>query len=288
MPNTDSPWATLLAKIDIARIDIAALMQKGAFIAIVIPLLYLLGRAARRYGTKHYSAQAGAIAQKIIFYLGVFVVFSTVFDNKTVLAVAGIAGIAISLASQTSLSNVIGGIFLLSEKPFVIGDIIAIGDTRATIIEIGLVSVYLRTFDNQMIRIPNETMVKSQITNITRYPIRRMDMSLEVTYKEDLGHVRRVLLELAEQNPLALDEPEPFVLIRDFMASGIVVNFGVWFVAKDYIDLKNNIMQDIKRRFEAEGIEFAAPPRALNLLPPTEPIPIRITANTQKPEAENN
>ena len=77
-----------------------------------------------------------------------------------------------------------------------------------------LLSVKLRTFDNLFVRIPNETMIKSEVTNLRRFPIRRIDLQIGVAYKEDLREVREVLLEVADRNPLCLEEPAPLIIFQ--------------------------------------------------------------------------
>ena len=105
------------------------------------------------------------------------------------LGAAGIVGIAVGFASQTSVSNIISGLFLISEKPFAIGDVLKVGGTTGIIQSIDLLSIKIRTFDNLFVRIPNEKILSSEVTNITRFPIRRMDIVFQVDYGQDLARV---------------------------------------------------------------------------------------------------
>lgn len=106
------------------------------------------------------------------------------------LRAAGIAGIAIGFASQTSISNIISGLFLISEKPFAVNDVIKAGDTTEIVLSIDLLSIKMRTFDNLYIRVPNEKIIKEELTNVTRFPIRRLNIDISVAYKEDLARVK--------------------------------------------------------------------------------------------------
>src|SRR5690606_21485454 len=110
--------------------------------------------------------------------------------------------------------------------------------------------VKLRTPDNMFVRIPNEMLIKSQVTTITRFPIRRMDIKVGVAYKEDVQKVLRVLREVVNANPNSLDEPEPLILFTDFGASSLDFLVGVWFEKTGFLQLKNSIMKDIKDRFD--------------------------------------
>jgi small-conductance mechanosensitive channel len=218
-------------------------------------LVYFVQKAVNR----RFTPQSAMITRKAIFYIGVFIILIAVLKQlglklAGILGAAGVAGIAIGFASQTSVSNLISGIFLISEKPFSVGDIIKVDSTSGIILSIDLLSVKIRTFDNQFVRIPNEQLIKSQVTNMTRFPIRRLDISITVSYREDISKVKSLLLEIAENNPYCLDNPEPFFLIQDFASSGINLLFGVWYVKADYTALNNSIKQEIKVGFEREGI----------------------------------
>jgi len=144
------------------------------------------------------------------------------------------------------------------------------------VLSIDLLSVKIKTFDNQYIRIPNEKLLGSELTNVTRFPIRRMDINLSVAYKTDVNHLKTLLLELAAANPYCLDEPEPMIVFTNFGDSGLEFLFAVWFYKTDYLNLKNSIMQEIKERFESEGIEIPFPHLSLYSGSATDPMPIRI------------
>jgi len=187
-----------------------------------------------------------------------------------------VLGIALGFASQTSVSNVISGLFLIAERPFVVDDLIEVGGVTGRVVSIDTLSVQLRTFDNRMVRIPNETLVKSQMINITRYPIRRVDVRIGVAYKEDAAHIRALLLDIAEQNPTCLMEPEPVVIFDGFGESSLNFLFGVWATQQNFLKLKNGIQEDIKARFDAEGIEIPFPHRTLYVGSTTDAFPVRV------------
>lgn len=260
---------------------IAPAVRIIALIVVGFPLVFTLSALAGRATRKRLTAQANMLIRKAIAYFGCIAIIVSVlkqsgFELTTLLGAAGIVGIAIGFASQTSVSNIISGIFLVSEKPFGVGDIIQVGATKGVILSIDLLSVKLRTFDNHLIRIPNETLIKNEVRNITRFPIRRLDIRLAVAYKEDVERIRTVLLDIAGKNPFCLDEPEPAVRFEDFGDSAMEFLFALWCVRDDYLKLKNAIMQEIKERFDAEGIEIPFPHRTLYAGSATAPLPIRV------------
>jgi small-conductance mechanosensitive channel len=213
---------------------------------------------------KGFSAQSVMLVRKGIFYTGIFFIIIFVLNQfgvklTTLLGAAGIIGIAVGFASQTSVSNIISGFFLIGEKTFQVGDIIQVDTTTGVILSVDLLSVKIRTFDNLYIRIPNESLIKTQMTNITRFPIRRLNLNISVAYKDDLALVKDVLLDIAATNPFCLDNPEPLFFIKEFASSGIDILFGVWFEKSEMLKLKNSIMMEIKDRFEQENIEIPFP-----------------------------
>lgn len=228
-------------------------------ILIGIPLIKITTKVTSRLIKDKFSIQSEMLIKRFVYYLGVLIILFTVlnefgFKLSALLGAAGILGIAIGFASQTSVSNIISGIFLISEKPFVIGDVIQIGNTIGSVMSIDLLSIKVKTPDNRYVRIPNENMIKTEIINITKYPIRRLNLNLNIAYKDNLDNVITLLKDIADNEPLSLKVPEPVILIEQYTVTGINVLFGVWSKQEDIISLKNAIMLRIKTSFEQNGI----------------------------------
>ncbi|MFB6279261.1 MAG: mechanosensitive ion channel family protein [Salinibacter sp.] len=218
---------------------------------------------------------AGLFTASALMELGV--------DLSVLLGAAGILTVAIGFASQTSASNVISGLFLLGERPFAVGDVIRVNGTTGEVLSVDLLSVKLRTFDNLFVRIPNETMIKSEVTNLRRFPIRRVDLQVGVAYKEDLHKVREVLMEVADRNPLCLEEPAPLIIFQGFGDSSINHQFSVWAKTENFLDLRNSIPIEIKEAFDEHGIEIPFPHRTLYTGSETTPFPVRTSDGTSGP-----
>ena len=253
-------------------------------VAIGLPIVKLISSLSGRAAGKRFSPQNVMLTRKFVFYGGACLLFVMIlqelgFSVGAILGAAGIAGIALGFASQTSLSNLISGLFLISEKPFELGDVIRIGDTFGLVLSIDLLSVKLRRFDNTYVRIPNESLIKSELTNITRFPIRRFDLNLGVAYKEDIDRTIEILQEIIDSNPHALKEPAPIVLFTGFGASALEIFVGVWFEKTDFLALRSSLMPEIKRRLDEEGIEIPFPHRTLYAGSVTEPFPVRMVEN---------
>jgi len=210
---------------------------------------------------KKINQQTRMLFSKMVDYTGFAILLMVVLSNlglklSTILGAAGVLGIAVGVASQKSIGNIISGLFLVTEKSIEIGDVIRVGGNTGNVYSIDLLSIMLKTFDNQLIRIPNETLISTEIVNITKFPIRRMDFQILVAYKEDIPHVIDCLKGIARENTLCLDEPDPLVMAREFADSGIDILFGVWFEKSQYLNTKNSVMIDIQRRFREENIEI--------------------------------
>jgi len=257
-------------------------------------LLLFTSKALRKYLTKRFSAQLGLIISKTILYTGISLILVSAlrelgFQLTTLLGAAGIIGIAVGFASQTSISNIISGIFLITDQAFEINDVISVSNTTGVVLSIDLLSVKLRTFDNKFVRIPNETLIKSELTNITRFPIRRIDIPVGVAYKENIGKVRDILLDIAKQEPLCLNEPEPMVIMAGFGSSSVDLLLLVWAIKTDWLKVKNAITETIKQRFDEEGIEIPFPHLSVYSGSATKPFPIDFIAeNKNKNISENS
>lgn len=139
---------------------VSALLTLIIGIAIAIALARLAGKLVQRHGSAHLAM----IARKAVFYIGLIIVIATTLmaldvNLTAALGAAGILTFAIGFASQTSLSNLISGLFLLGERPFEVGDLIIVGGTRGIVLSIDLLSVKLRTPDNLFVRLPNESKI---------------------------------------------------------------------------------------------------------------------------------
>ncbi len=265
----------------LGALPLGTALRAVVMVLVGMPLVFLASRGTRAWMTGRVHAQAGLVTGKLMLYGGLLiVVVSTLrelgFSLAPLLGAAGVLGIALGFASQTSISNVISGLFLIAERPFVVDDLIEVGGVTGRVVSIDTLSVQLRTFDNRMVRIPNETLVKSQMINITRFPIRRVDVRIGVAYKEDAARIRALLLDIAERNPTCLMEPEPVVVFEGFGESSLNFLFGVWATQANFLKLKNGIQEDIKARFDAEGVEIPFPHRTLYVGSTTDAFPVRV------------
>jgi small-conductance mechanosensitive channel len=274
-----------LSKIDAALIG--SITEAVIYFIVGLILARMANRGVKQWSKHRFDLHQQLLMGRIVTYLVllVFVVMglnAVGFNLGVLIGAAGILTVAIGFASQTSASNIISGLFLVAERPFSVGDLIRVGTTTGEVLSIDLLSVKLRTFDNLFVRIPNETLIKSEVTTLTRFPIRRIDLAIGVAYKEDIKKVRKVLERVADANPLCLDEPKPIFVFLGFGESSLDMQFSVWVKREKFLDLKNSIHEEIKEAFDDEGIEIPFPHRSLYAGSVTEPFPIRVVADSEQ------
>ncbi len=235
-------------------------------------VILLLGLILARAGgalvgnvmARRMSAQGLFLLRRVVVY-GIWILTAISimrelgFKLHALLGAAGVLTVAIGFASQTSASNLISGLFLVAEQPFRIGDTIRIGDLTGEVLTIDLLSVKLRTPDNLFVRVPNESIIKSNVTTITRFPIRRHDLKLRVSFQEDLPMVRDCLMRVAAENPGCLAEPLPLFIVQGFGDSGVDIQFSTWARREGFFEFRNSIAGDVLAAFRKDGIEVALP-----------------------------
>lgn len=195
---------------------------------------------------------------KYIFYVLVIIQILGLFGiNLSALwGAAGIAGVAIGFAAQTSVSNLISGLFVITEGSLKLGDLIEIEGVKGYVDSIKLLSVRVHTFDNQMVRIPNSKIIDSNLINISYHKHRRITISVSVSYDTDMQKALDILSSAPALCPTVIDDPAPAAWFDGFADSGINMVLAVWFNADDYLKTKNDIFIAIKKVFDDAKIEI--------------------------------
>ena len=232
------------------------------FILSVISLFFkILNSIVKKITVKKCSLQIQHIIDKGIRYAGFAVMVLTVFhrlgiDIRALLGAAGIAGVAIGFAAQTSISNIISGLFVITERAFRINDVIEVEGTIGTVQSINLLSVILKTFDSQYVRIPNETIIKANLINYSQFPYRRVKTELGVAYGTDLRKLEQILVSVAKNNAFIIDDPAPSILWTSFSTSSIDLTLMAWTKIEDFVNLRNSLFVEIDERLKQENIEI--------------------------------
>jgi small-conductance mechanosensitive channel len=181
----------------------------------------------------------------------------------------GIAGIVIGFAMQPLFSNLISGVFLQIDKPMKIGDPVLITgklpDVAGVVVEITTLSSRLRMFDGTYVRLPNSDVFLSEIRNYSNAAARRVEISVRIAYKEDVGKVVELIRKSLMETPLVLVEPEPDVYVDNLGDSAVNINVWCWVPFSVWFDMRKHMIQLIKRELDANGIEIPFPQRVVYL-----------------------
>ena len=180
-------------------------------------------------------------------------------QTTSFLAVIGAAGLAIGLALQGSLSNFAAGVMLVLFRPFKVGDYVEAGGTSGTVQEIMLFTTRLTTGDNKAVFVPNGSIISSTITNYSAHDTRRVDMVFGCGYDDDMAKAKQVLNDIIAADERVLADPAPTIAMRELADSS--VNFVVrpWVKSADYWDLRDHVHEQVKLRFDAEGLNIPYP-----------------------------
>ena len=229
-------------------------------ILFVLSLFFrVVNSIVKKITVKKCSLQIQHVINKIIRYAGFTVMVLTAFhrlgiDISAILGAAGIAGVAIGFAAQTSISNIISGLFVITERAFKINDTIEVNGTIGTVQAINLLSAILKTFDSQYVRIPNETIIKANLINYSQFPYRRVKTELSVAYGTDLRRTEQILLAVAKNNAFTLDDPAPSILWTSFSSSSIDFTLMTWTKIEDFRNLRNSLFIEIDEKLKQENI----------------------------------
>ena len=186
-------------------------------------------------------------------------------QTTSLLAVLGAAGLAVGLALQGSLANFAAGVLIVGFRPYKVGDYIEAGGTAGTVEAVQIFTTVLKSPDNRRIIVPNAHMTAGTITNYSANDTRRIDLVAGVSYADDLDKVRRILQEIVAADSRVLAEPAPTIAVSALADSS--VNFVVrpWVNSADYWAVYFELTEQIKKRFDQEGVSIPFPQRDVHV-----------------------
>ena len=182
-------------------------------------------------------------------------------QNSSFVAILGAAGLAVGLALQGSLSNFAGGVLILLFKPFKVGDFIEAKGIKGTVKEISIFSTSINTFGNELAIVPNGPLYNDNIINYSKEENRRANIIAGIGYSSDIKKAKEILLEIARSNEKILQDPAPVVYVAELADSSVNLSLRFWSKNEDYWDRYFFVMEEIKLRFDQNGIEIPFPQR---------------------------
>ena len=199
------------------------------------------------------------IVKLVLLFTAIMLIAGTLgVDTSSLLALLSVAGLAVSLALQNVLSNMASAVILLTTKPFQIGHLIEMGSVSGTVVKIGAICTDILTLNNQLVHVPNSEITGSTVTNYTASDKRRLEYRITASYDAPVEDVKAALLRAAE-HPLRMQEMQPIARVNGYGESAIEYVLFLWIRPKDYMDVYYDVLENVKREFDAAGIEMTYP-----------------------------
>ena len=199
------------------------------------------------------------IVKLVLLFTAIMLIAGTLgVDTSSLLALLSVAGLAVSLALQNVLSNMASAVILLTTKPFQIGHFIEMGSVSGTVMKIGAICTDILTLNNQLVHVPNSEITGSTVTNYTASDKRRLEYKITASYDAPVEDVKAALLRAAE-HPLRMQEMQPIARVNGYGESAIEYVLFLWIRPKDYMDVYYDVLENVKREFDAAGIEMTYP-----------------------------
>ena len=199
------------------------------------------------------------IVKLVLLFTAIMLIAGTLgVDTSSLLALLSVAGLAVSLAFQNVLSNMASAVILLTTKPFQIGHFIEMGSVSGTVVKIGAICTDILTLNNQLVHVPNSEITGSTVTNYTASDKRRLEYRITASYDAPVENVKAALLRAAE-HPLRMQEMQPIARVNGYGESAIEYVLFLWIRPKDYMDVYYDVLENVKREFDAAGIEMTYP-----------------------------
>lgn len=185
-------------------------------------------------------------------------------QTASVIAVLGAAGLAVGLALQGSLSNLAAGVLLVMFRPFRAGEYVDLGGVAGTVLNVQIFSTTMRTVDGKIVVIPNGKIIAGNIINFSREPVRRNEFIIGVAYDSDIDLVKKILTDIIQSEDRILKDREMTVRLNELGASSINFVVRVWSNSSDLQSVYWDVLERIKREFDAKGISFPYPQMDVN------------------------
>ena len=215
--------------------------------------------ASRRFEPKAVKTITRVVAYVFYVLIVMYVLGLFGINLGAIWGAMGIAGVAIGFAAQTTVSNLISGVFILTEKAMKIGDFIEVDGVSGTVDKVGLLSIRIFTPNNQLIRIPSSAIINTKLMNYSTYDYRRYSFEVSVDYATDLDKAIEVLGSVpARCKTVVKDNPKyaPKVLVSGCEDSGIGMNLIVWCERPNFFDMKTEVCVQTVKAFNEAGINI--------------------------------
>lgn len=241
------------------------IMTVGVIVARVFSIVF------KKYVAPNLEANSAKTINKFIYYGIIIIALLAVttsqgIDLSGLMVAGGIFGIVIGFATQSVVSNVISGVFLMIERPAKSGDVIELTQRNifGILMDITVFSTKIKLFDGSIMRIPNDKVFTEQIRNVAATEVRRIDVVVGIAYREQIGKAVSVIREsIIKRLPFVLVEPEPAIWTDHLADSSVNLRVLVWFPRDDWGEVGPVLLQVVKESLDEAGIQIPFPQRTI-------------------------
>lgn len=236
-------------------------------IGIILKLLNnILKKASLDEGIKGFVISAARVAMWAIAII--IAAGSLGVDTTSLVAIVGVASLALSLSVQNILTSIFSGITILLSKPFSVGDFVETCGISGVVKHISLMRTTVNTPDNKVILIPNGDISASKVTNYSTEPLRRVDLVLTASYDNSTASVKEAIMgAINSDNRIKSDEAhKPFVRISNYNANDVEYTVRVWVENADYWDVYFDLLEGIRESYGNNNIEFSYPHTVVHMV----------------------
>ena len=240
-------------KVDVpSAINFVFILASGIIAALIISSL--ISKLISHRASAHYTI----LIRRLLYYslLLTTLVVALPISPLNFAAIGAVLTLAIGFAARSPLSNIINGLFLVFETPFVIGDEIEINKITGHVTSIDLLAVKILTCDNIMVRFPNELIFIAQLNNLSRHRIRRLDTIMHISYQQDITSLEKILHNIANGNKKILETPAPFMSIKNFNEVSVEIQYSFWLTNKEFDALKTILQKEIFMVLQQNNIKL--------------------------------
>ena len=250
-------WLSALSKLDLSTVLAAVVIFLVGF--LLIKWVCKLADKLLSRNEKLDSSIRGILVNVgrilLLFLLLLTCAEKLGLPTDSIITLLGTFGLAFSLAMQSSLSNLAGGLFILGSKPFETGDYISVPGAEGTVSQIGLIHTILTTVDNKQIHVPNSTVTGSIVTNYSQCATRRVDLTIPVSYNCSLEQAKQIIDSVVGRDSRILQQPDaPFVRVWNLGPSAVEIMVRVWCDSADYWELRSWLIENIKNELDKAAI----------------------------------
>jgi len=266
LQDADVPFAGPVADTIQFVVALTVVVLVGRIVALPIVDRLLDRRGLDRHAKRPLKKVAGFL----IWFVAVAIAFGFAGfgDFLTAIATIGAAAtLAIGLAMQDVLSNFVAGIFIFTDKPFRIGDWIEWDGNAGVVEDISLRVTRVRTFDNELLTVPNSQLTDGVIKNPVAKDKLRLQFLFGIGYDDDIDRATDIILEEAEAHEGILEDPEPTVRLTELGDSSVGLKSRIWISEpsrSDFVTIRGEYVHAVKERFDDVGIDIPYPNRELS------------------------